>query len=633
MFFKSFLYAFFIVLVCFLAGCVAYNTRIADNYYEQFAYAKAIPKYEKALQKDFIPQAAARLADSYSKTGNSMKAEIWYKRLVKSPEVHIENKLQLAEVLMENGKYNEAKIWLQEYLLLNSSDKRVKRMIQACDSIGNFFKDTTLYHCYLAGFNIDMESNFSPVYYRDGIVFLSDRTYHGKKNVISPWTGKPYLDLFYTKPQGTDSWLDPKPLKGDVNGDYDEGPSAFSSDFNTIYFTRMDYSGNQISKNEKDMSLLKLYEGKYENGEWKLMAPSSFNHPEYSVGHPSLSADGLTLYFVSDMPWGYGGTDIYQSQLKNGSWSDPVNLGQVVNSEGDEMFPFIAADNVLYFSSDGHIGLGGLDIFAAYPENQKWSKPENLQYPVNSSKDDFGFIIDSSNTSGYFSSNRIKNVDKIYQFKRNPPLFSYLLYAYDKKSGAPLKNFSMFTYKENEKPTLIKQGKAGTLDMQLARNTEYKVLFRAPGYYAETSAFSTVGKRKSEVLTDSISLRKIELNKALTLKTIQFKKKDSQFTAPSYQALDSLVAFLKLNPELQVEISSHTDSRGPAADNLALSRKRADEVVYYLIDKGINPPRLLSIGYGESRLLNNCRDGILCLEEDHMVNNRIELKVVEIMKQ
>jgi outer membrane protein OmpA-like peptidoglycan-associated protein/tetratricopeptide (TPR) repeat protein len=618
--------------MCLLSGCVAYNNRVANNYYDQYAYAKAIPKYEKALRKDFIPMSAARLADSYAKTGNSLKAEIWYKRLVKSPEVHIDHKLQLAEVLMENGKYAEAKIWFMEYLQLNSTDKRVKRMIQACDSIGNFFQDTTQYHCFLPGFNRDIESNFSPVFFRNGIVFLSDRSYPGKKNEISPWTGKMYLDLFFTRPLDTEKWLEPEPLKGEINGAFDEGPATFTSDFNTVYFTRTNYSGKLVSKNEMNVSLLKMFQGRYEKGSWILQSPSAFNHPEYSVGHPSISDDGNTLYFVSDMPWGYGGTDLYKSSLKNGAWSDPVNLGPAVNSEGNEMFPFIAADNVLYFASDGHTGLGGLDIFAAYPEGEKWSKPENLQYPVNSSKDDFGFIVDSSNTSGFFSSNRQKNTDKIYAFKRNPPVFSYLLYGKDKKTGAPLKFFSAYAFRENGKPVILENGKSGILEMPLRKNTDYNIIVKSTGYYAESRKFSTAGKRKSEVITDSISLRKIELKKAQVLKSVQFGKKDSRLTPVSYQALDSLVNVLKLNPELQVEISSHTDSRGPASENLALSRKRADEVVFYLIEKGIDAPRLISLGYGETRLLNNCRDGILCLEEDHLVNNRIEMRVVDLLK-
>ncbi|HMT29570.1 MAG TPA: hypothetical protein PKD91_09855 [Bacteroidia bacterium] len=244
------------VIFLTFSSCKSLNLRIAENYYEQYAYSKAIPKYEKALRKDFVPEAANHLAESYRKTGNSLNAEIWYKRLVKSPQVKLEYKLSLAEVLMENGKYSEARDWFQDYLQYSASDKRVKRMIQACDSINLFFRDTNTFQISLPKFNKDNENNFSPVYYRQGIVFLSDRKAPGKNKELSAWTGKEYLDLFYTRKVDGDNWLEPELLKGNINGLYDEGPASFSNDNTTIYFTRNDYSGKEIERNQKNISLL-----------------------------------------------------------------------------------------------------------------------------------------------------------------------------------------------------------------------------------------------------------------------------------------------------------------------------------------------------------------------------------------
>ncbi|HMT29571.1 MAG TPA: OmpA family protein [Bacteroidia bacterium] len=331
------------------------------------------------------------------------------------------------------------------------------------------------------------------------------------------------------------------------------------------------------------------------------------------------------------MPWGYGGTDIYKVELKNGKWSEPMNLGNAVNSDGNEMFPFVAADSVIYFASDGHIGIGGLDIFSSYFDGEKWSKPENLQFPVNSSKDDFGFIIDSSNTSGYFTSNRVKNTDKIYQFKKNPPIFTYTLNVTEGKNLKAVKSFELFNVSEKGKTSFVK-GVNGIAINSLNPNTDYSFLVQSNGYYTKKMAVSTVGRRKSEAISDSVSLEKIELNKAKIWRTIEFKKKDDFLSLNAQHALDSLVEILELNPEIQIEIASHTDSKGSFIDNLNLSKKRSDEISLYLINKGINPPRLISIGYGEAKLLNNCRDGILCLEEDHRVNNRVEIKVIDFMK-
>jgi len=627
-------YRFYFVVIGLLSlcSCSSFNLRVAENYYQEYAYAKAIPKYEKGLMKDFIPEAAHHLAESYRKVGNSVQAEIWYKRLVKSPHVNPDDRLNLAEVLMENGKYGEAKMWFQDYLQYSSNNKKVKRLIQACDSIHLFFKDTVTFNISLLRFNKENESNFSPAYYRQGLVFLSDRSAPDKNDELSTWTGKEYLDLFYTTNVGNDNWLEPELLKGDVNGLYDEGPAVFSSDNTTIYFTRTDYSGKVIEKNQKDISLLKLYYGKLYGNQWKLETLLPFNNTDYSVGHPAISQNGRKFYFVSDMPWGYGGTDIYEVNLNNGKWSEPKNLGPGINTEGNEMFPFISADSTIYFASDGHFGLGGLDIFSSYWDGANWTKPENLQHPVNSSKDDFGFIIDSSNTSGYFSSNRVKNTDKIFGFKKSLHVFSYNLAVYDKKNAKAVKDFSLLDNNgESGEPALAK-GSDGNLKMNLSRNTDYDLMLKGKGYYARPLSISTVGKRKSEVLIDTMTVEKIELNKSVVWKSIYFNKKELNITPKTALALDSLVFILEMNPELQIEISSHTDSRGAFGDNLTLSRKRSDEIAMYLINKGINPPRLISIGYGESKLLNNCRDGILCLEEDHRQNNRVEIKVIDLMR-
>ncbi len=621
-----------LLLIITMQGCQSFHYRVAENYYDQYAYSKAIPNYEKVLRKDFIPDAAARLAESYTNTGNSLKAEIWYKRLVNTPEVKIEYKLRLAEVLMENGKYAEARDWFQQYLLLNSTDKLVKRMIVACDSIHLFFEDTTVYNISLMTINKENESNFSPAFFKQGIVFLSDRSAAGKVGERSDWTGKEYLDLFYSYPLQGESWKEPELLRGDINGKYDEGPACFTRDNAAMYFTRTDYTGKTIEKNIKDVSVLKMYYGIYTGTQWNMSAPVPFNSNDYSVGHPSLTPNGKTIYFVSDMPWGYGGTDIYKVNLENGEWSEPINLGAIVNSEGNEMFPFIAADSVLYYASDGLIGLGGLDIFSSSWDGIRWSRPENLQYPVNSSKDDFGLIVDSLGTSGYFSSNRLKNTDKLYSFKKNPPVFSYKILASDKKSGKSIKNISITSKTNTGKTSTPKVSLTGTADLPLAINTAYTIIIKSSGYYTAQSEISTIGKRKSEVIMDTVFLEKIAMNKSIIWKTIQFSKKETEITTKISNALDSLYTILEMNPELQIEIASHTDSRGSFTDNFNISRKRADEIALYLINKGIRAPRLISIGYGEGKLLNYCRDGVLCLEEDHQANNRIEIKVVDLMK-
>jgi outer membrane protein OmpA-like peptidoglycan-associated protein len=358
-----------------------------------------------------------------------------------------------------------------------------------------------------------------------------------------------------------------------------------------------------------------------------------FNGVDYSVGHPALSQDGNTIFFVSDMPWGYGGTDLYSVTWSDGKWGEPENLGPRVNSEGNEMFPFLSADSLLYFASDGHIGLGGLDVYVTFPEpDKKWSRPENLQHPLNSSKDDFGFIIDSTNTYGYFSSNRFKNTDKLFGFKRNPPVFTLDLKVLDKKTLKPVKRAGLYHSFSGGRGTIISESGSHELSVKLNPRTSYHMLVISDGYYAKEIKYSTIGKKKSETFADSVLLTRIELNKSIRWPAIKFKGKEFNISPSTAIVLDSLYEILVNNPSLQIEILTHTDSKGAASDNLTLSRKRSDEIAFYLINKGISAPRLISLGFGETYLLNNCRDGILCLEEDHAVNNRTEIRVTGYIK-
>jgi peptidoglycan-associated lipoprotein len=629
---KHFYFLFlFLIVACLFSGCVAFNLRIADNYYEEFAYSRAIPKYEAVLRKTFNPIAASNLADAYRKTGNSLKAEIWYRRLAVSHDIVLLDKLNFAEVLMENGKYNEAKSWFTDYLKLNNADKRVKRLLQACDSIHLFFEDTTVYEIQSTKINVGNESNFSPTFYKDGIVFLSDRSAPGKNRVTSVWTGKEYLDLFFTHPTGLESWSEPELLKGDINGLYDEGPAAFSPNQLEIYFTRTDYTGKTVEKNLKNVSTLKLYHGKLNGNQWMMQSLLPFNSKDYSVGHPALSPDGNTLYFVSDMPWGYGGTDIYKVVFRNGQWTSPQNLGAAINTEGNEMFPFFASDSTLYFASDGFVGLGGLDLYSVEWDGESYTKPENLQFPINSSKDDFGLIINAASNKGFFTTNRKRNLDMIYSFTKNPPVFGYELFVIDSKTKKPVRNFNVYTISKKNETKDVGTSTTGKLNINLNRNTDYHAVVKSSGYYAFETQFTTVGKRKSELISGNVELSKIELNKSVVWKKIIFSKKETVISEKTALVLDSLAHILTLNPEMEIEIASHTDSRGSFIDNLNISKTRAEVITNYLVGKGIKISRLSPIGYGEGKLLNNCRDGILCLEEDHQVNNRIEIKVIGLI--
>lgn len=622
---------FLFVSLAMLVSCRSLDLRIANEYYEEFAYSRAIPKYEKVLSKEYSLEAASRLAESYHKTGDSRQAETWFRRVVEAENATQEDKLAFAEVLMENGRYEEAGVWFRKYLQLSASDGRAKNLLLACDSIHWFFQDTTAFTVSVAEFNRENENNFSPSFYRNGIVFLSDRPRAGKRKGKNPWTGMGYLDLYFTsRIDGSDKWLEPEILKGDLNGLYDEGPAVFNSDFSRTYFTRTDYSGKNLYTNDENETIFKLYTARRDGDEWNVESELPFNSDDYSVGHPALTPDESTLFFVSDMPWGYGGTDIYSVTFRDGKWSEPVNLGSRVNSAGNEMFPYFAHDSTLYFASDGHVGLGGLDVYETHYNGDFWDKPENLQYPVNSPKDDFGFIIDSLDIQGYFTSNRDGRSDRVYTFIKHPPIINSVYYLRELGSDAVITNCQGRILKPKSSEE-FRSEKDGRLVMNLPEKELVVMVIKAPGYFAVKRSRDTRDIRRSVKFTDTLRVEKIVMRKGMVCSNIVFEKKSTELTDDIKKGLDSLKQVLLLNPELQVEIGSHTDSRGSYSYNMNVSRKRSDELALYLIENGIKAHRIISKGYGESRLLNHCRNGILCLEEDHMVNNRVELKVVDII--
>src|SRR6185436_3017970 len=466
----------------FLSGCLSVKLRTANSYYDDYAFADAIKNYEAVLAKKYIPDAIIKLADCYRQTNNSVKAEQWYKEVVKLPVDNPEYKLYYAEALMENGNYNEAKKWFGEYLKLVSNDEKAKRKLASCDTVAAFFRDTTEYNIGLLPVNVTGVSSFSGVFYRSGIVFLSDRPAPGKSRIHSDFTGRQFLDLFYAKKSDKGNWLEPEMLRGDINGLYNEGPAAFNKDYDVVYFTRNDYTGFTANKNKKNFNLLKIYKGNFINGEWNLTSEMPFNSNEYSCGHPSINDKGTKMFFVSDMPWGYGGTDIYMVSLENQKWGTPQNVGSHINSPGNEMFPFLLNDSTLYFASDGNYGLGGLDIFMSTFNGDFWTDPVNLGYPINTSHDDFSFIIDSAERHGYFSSDRIGGIDKIFSFTKNPPRITVSGIISEKVSSMAVSQAKVrLTDQYNRDTALIAAD--GKYSFLLEQNRKYKITVSRNGYY------------------------------------------------------------------------------------------------------------------------------------------------------
>lgn len=616
-----------------LYSCGAsYHLRQGNRLYDMLAYNTAITEYEKALSRKPLPEAKVKLAESYRNINNMEKAEAAYAEVVQITGVKPEHKLEYAKILMRNGKYPSAVIWLESYLKDNPNDKSAQMLLESCNHIDDLKKDSLKYKVEAVNINTG-QSNFSPTAYKDGIVFVSDRSTESAARKMYQWTGKPYLDLYFSKQDKTGSWSIPEALKGDVNGVYHEGPAVFGND-STMYFTRDNYIKRKTKKDDDDIVLLKIYQSTWTGNGWSSLSEMPFNSNEYSTGHPALTKDGNTMYFVSDMPGGVGGTDLWMVKKENGKWGSPVNMGSEINTPFNEMFPTVYHDSVLYFSSQGHMNMGGLDVFASTKNGTGWSRPENVGYPLNSSQDDFGILMNDSATGGMISSNRSNTQqDNIYSFVINDLRFTLRGIAVLKATQAPLEGVVVeLLNKTSGKRETATTGPDGTFMFKLDQNSDFVVVGSKDNFFTNTEKVSTIGKTVSEdmVVTLKLEMEQIIINKPIVLENIYYDLDKSDIRPDAAAGLDKLVTIMKENPGITIELSSHTDSRAEDKYNLALSQRRAESAVAYIIAHGISKQRITAKGYGETKLINRCKNNVNCTEEEHQQNRRTEFKVTSM---
>lgn len=611
-----------------LGSCTNYHIRQGNNYYEHLGFAEAIPHYENVYRKTNDTEIELKLADSYFRTSKLDSAEAIYKRAVdrgsRSPKLYF----NYGKVLMANGKHKMAADYFKRYLQIHNNDLVAKMLLTSCNSVVDRYRDTTLFE--LKPILEDQFKNaFSIIEYQNGAVFAADKeVFTGRKTAA--WTGNSYLDLYTMKKDVEGNWMAPELLQGDINGQFHEGPATFSKDGNTVYFTRSNYYKKKMVINEEDENNLKIFKATLIDGKWKNLEDFPYNSDDYSVGHPTLSEDGKTMFFVSDMPGGLGGTDIYRSTYENGTWTKPENLGKEINTEGNEMFPYVHSDGTLYFSSDAHNSMGGLDVFITYYNGTRWLKPENLNYPLNSFKDDFGFSINSDNKTGFVSSSRTKS-DKMYSFEKNPPTFNLYGIAREKGTQIPVAGVivEVTNAKTGEVISMVSDAK-GNFKLKLAPETKYHLYCTKFGCFSRTDNISTEGLKYSEDFFADFEVEPIVIDKPIVLENIYYDFDKWNIRPDAAVELDKLVRILKDNPNIDIEMGSHTDSRGSDQYNLVLSDKRAYAAVQYLISKGIEPKRLTYRGYGETVHVNQCKNGVQCSEEEHQKNRRTEFKVKKV---
>ncbi len=607
-----------------LIGCAQQQLVQADKAYDRMAYANAACRYEKALAQINDRAAALRAADSYRQLNNPAKAADWYAFADRISPLSGPEATHYGRALLGMNRLGEAAAMLERVLIEQPEDPVIRELGMAIADRDAFFVDTTLYTITPVRIQ-GVLSAFCAVPYGNGILFAAEKAQQA--GLDNPWNGASFLDL-YTADAGAE--VSAQPLPGEVNGRFHDGPAVLSADGSTMYFTRSDYYRFRLNKDENSTSHLMLYRAEKQPDEsWGKVSSFAYNGYDFSAGHAALSADGSRLYYVSDMPGGLGGTDIYVCERTAEGWGMPRNLGPTVNTSANEMFPVLRNDT-LYFSSNGHRSLGGLDIFRSTLSDGEWSRPENLNYPVNTVHDDFGFVLLPDGRSGYLSSNR-SGLDGIYRFTTNDPTLLLHATLLDEEDGSPMAGAEVRLLEPSlPEPIQLFTDSDGSVTLPLTLDKVYEVMASKDGVFTESRKVSTEGQRTSRVYEEKFRMRRVVVDKPIVIENIYYDYDRWDIRPDAAVELDHIARLFIDNPSMSFELGSHTDSRASDTYNLLLSDARAKSAVDYLVRMGVPAERLTARGYGERNLVNGCRDGVDCSEEEHQANRRTEFKVTRI---
>lgn len=617
----------------------------ADRLFAQYAFAKAIPYYEELAAKNDAAAAYAmeRLGDCYRLTSQFEAAADWYGKAIKSGATGNDLFFNSGQVLRSLGRYDDAAVQFRHYAGLNGADPRGALFAKYCEEIKNWPAPENAYTLTNAEAINSPYADFSPVYTRDGFVFTSDRMSRSDSKHYG-WTGAYYLNLFFISADSSKAGQisfsgSPSLFSARINENYHDGPACFTKDFKTIYFTRVVRKNGDLDSSRYYTNKLRIFSATYDGVNWSNPEPFFLNSDTYSVGHPAVSPDGSTLYFVSDMPGGYGGTDLYCVHRLNSGWSAPENLGPDLNTFGNEMFPFLLNDSVLYFSSDALPGLGSLDVFKSEKTGTQWRKPENLKAPLNSPADDFGILISPDGESGMLSSNRPggKGEDDIYLLsirERLPDSVLITGLVKDRESMEPLPNCTVFALNEDAGVVVVlKTDDSGRYRMRAKQGTSFVLKGMKNSYSPDCLKVDLPEKEiTSTVENRDLVLGRYQLNQIFKLENIYYDFDKWDIRSDAADELYKVVEFLNDNPGITVELGSHTDSRGTFKYNEKLSDKRARSAVAYITSHGVSPERISARGYGESQLVNRCSDGVTCSDQEHQQNRRTEIKITGIVQ-
>ncbi len=612
-----------------------------DYYFGQFQYSKAIKEYEKMVEGKFNSDYAhQRLAECYLLIRDFKKSIPHFEVVINKTSIPTDYYFKYGMALYSDGQLDKAEDWLKKYKKYNKNDSRVKRFLKDGNLASVVFNSRERYEVKTVPFNTS-ESDFGAFVNGEYLYFSSSR-----KDLVTGdeygWNDEPWLDIFMVKEDNPESI--PEKIKGDINTRFHESSLVFSTDYKNdtvIYFTRNNFFKNKKAYGAEDELNLKIFSAIKEKGVWKENKNLRINSDYYSTGHPYVSPGRTRLYYTSDRPGGYGGTDIYYSDIHpRGGIGAPVNAGPVVNTEGNEMFPFINSEGVLFFASDGHVGFGQLDIYSTISnENEEIVDVVNLGTPVNSPSDDFAFYAHEDGITGYLSSNREGGLggDDIYKFKFTPEL-SLEGIVIDGVNLKPLDSVKIAIF--NQK-TGAQEGEAltdanGYYRMYINRERNYVIEASRKTHPTKNVYFNTyTTPLTTKVISQNITLEPVMDVKLLAnLDKIYFDFNKSNIRPDAAKELNKVVKLMTVTyPDMIIHLEAHTDPIGSHAYNDNLSERRAKSTYDYLIEHGVLKEHILSYkGYGKRRLINHCTSRKDCTDEELELNRRTEFPIVQIKK-
>ena len=599
------------------------ETEKADKLYARMEYVDAANEYMKLSGKS-DPYVYRQLAESYYNVFNSKEAVKWYAKATESQQ-EAEIYYHYAQMLKAEGRYEEANAQMRKFAQLKPNDERSVAFMKDPDYLPKLRNQTRLFDEKKLDINDEKYSSFGAVLTDDNNFYFTSARNTARKTYGA--NEQPFLDMYMATYNADGTLSEPTPI-ADVNSKWHDGPAAVSADGNTMYFSSESFKESKQFERDKDNNLklgqVYLYKATKADGKWGNIQPLPFNEKTYSTGNPAISADGKTLYFVSNRPGGQGGNDIWKVEVKgDNTYGEPQNLGDKINTPANDNFPYITSEGKLYFSSDGRKGFGALDVFVV--DLKKGTEVMNVGLPINSGQDDFAFSFNDQKNIGFFSSNRT-GVDQLYSAT---PICGVeaIVMVRDANTGKPLASARVSILDERNNVIETRTADAGgKVVYNVDCDRAYTIQASMTGYEQNSFPIAKTHGGEVNVMADLKPIEEIVKEVVVELNDIFFEFDKSNITKEAAFELDKLVEVMNNNKEMTIMVKAHTDNRGSDQYNMNLSNRRAKSTVQYVISKGIAKERISGQGYGESQPLVDCKDK--CTEEEHAKNRRSEFLIV-----